>query len=153
MWCMLDYMSFYSLPAWWGKLLMFGGNTNHQPYSETSELQHDKTNIMSVCPAKTQLSLSAQSDQSPLCPQWVAKDPRFLHADSEDFDQTGWMPRLIRVFAGRTHFVSCVMSRLSSLSSSEHTGCRFLGSNGSEKYVSPWYWTTICYVTGQHTNH
>ena len=27
--------------------------------------------------------------------QWVAKEPRFLHADSEDSDQTGRMPRLI----------------------------------------------------------
>ena len=45
---------------------------------------------------------SAQSDQSLLCAQWVAKDPSFLHADSEDSDQTGWMPRLIWVFAGRT---------------------------------------------------
>ena len=26
----------------------------------------------------------------------------FLHVGSEDSDQTGWMPRLIRVFAGRT---------------------------------------------------
>ena len=33
---------------------------------------------------------------------WVAKDPRFLHADSEDSDQTGRMPRLIWVFARRT---------------------------------------------------
>ena len=34
----------------------------------------------------------------------------FLQADSEDSDQTGWMPRLIRVFAGRTeHFVDFVM--------------------------------------------
>ena len=38
---------------------------------------------------------SAQSDQSSLCTQWVTKDPRFLHADSEDSDQTGRMPRLI----------------------------------------------------------
>ena len=38
---------------------------------------------------------SAQSDQSSLCTQWVAKDPRFLHVDSEDSDQTGRMPRLI----------------------------------------------------------
>ena len=30
----------------------------------------------------------------------VAKDPRFIHADSEDSDQTGWIPRLIRVFSG-----------------------------------------------------
>ena len=32
---------------------------------------------------------------------WVAKDPRFLHADSEYSDQTGRMPRLICFFAGR----------------------------------------------------
>ena len=44
---------------------------------------------------------SAQSDQSSLCTQWVAKDPSFLHADSENSDQTGRMPRLIWVFAGR----------------------------------------------------
>ena len=55
----------------------------------------------------------AQSDQSSLCAQWVAKDPRFLHADSENSDQTGWMPRLIWVFAGRRcHFVGFVMRRL-----------------------------------------
>ena len=35
------------------------------------------------------------------CAQWVAKDPSFLHTDSEDSDQTGRMPRLIWVFAGR----------------------------------------------------
>ena len=29
-------------------------------------------------------------------------DPSFLHADSEDSDQTGRMPKLILVFAGRT---------------------------------------------------
>ena len=33
--------------------------------------------------------------QSPLCAQRVAKDPSFLHADSKNSDQTGWMPRLI----------------------------------------------------------
>ena len=43
-----------------------------------------------------------QSDQSSLCVQWVAKIPSFLHADSEDSDQTGRIPRLIWVFAGRT---------------------------------------------------
>ena len=45
---------------------------------------------------------SAQYDQTSLCAQWVAKDPSFLRADSEDSDQTGLMPRLIWVFAGRT---------------------------------------------------
>ena len=104
------------------------------------EPRHDKTNKMSVRPAKTQISLgicpvwsefslSAYRDngclathwahvaktlvwlyimswqrerESSLCVQWVAKDPSFLHADSEDSDQTGRMPRLIWVFAGRT---------------------------------------------------
>ena len=61
-----------------------------------------------VCPAKTQISLGIWSESS-LCAQWVAKDPSFLHADSEDSDQTGRMPRLIWVFAGRTyHFVGFV---------------------------------------------
>ena len=48
---------------------------------------------------------SAQTDQFSLWAQYVAKDPRFLHVDSEDSDQTGQMPRLIWVFAGHTgHF-------------------------------------------------
>ena len=34
--------------------------------------------------------------------QLVAKGPSFLHADSEESDQTVRMPRLIWVFAGRT---------------------------------------------------
>ena len=56
---------------------------------------------------------STQSDQSSLCAQWVTKGPKFLHADSEDSDQTRRMPRLIWVFAGRTgHFVGFVMRRL-----------------------------------------
>ena len=41
---------------------------------------------------------------------WLAKDPMTLHADSEDSDQTGRMPRLTRVFAGRTvHRVGFIM--------------------------------------------
>ena len=71
------------------------------------ELPHDKTNTTTVRPAKTQISLSLRPvwSESSLSAQWVAKDPSFLHADSEDSDQTGWMPRLIWVFAGRTcHF-------------------------------------------------
>ena len=57
-----------------------------------------------VQPAKTQISLAIRPDRSEslLCTQWVAKDPSFLHADSKNSDQTGQMPRLIRVFAGST---------------------------------------------------
>ena len=46
------------------------------------------------------------------CAQWVAKNLSFLPADSEGYDQTGRMPRLIGVFSGRTyHFVGFVMLR------------------------------------------
>ena len=65
-----------------------------------------------VCPAKTQISLGIRPvwSESSLCAQWVAKDPNFLYADSEDSDQTGHMPRLIWVFAGCTcPFVGFVM--------------------------------------------
>ena len=61
------------------------------------ELPHNKTNIMTVRPAKTQISLDIRPvcSEYSLCAQWVAKDPRFHQADSEDSDQTGRMPRLI----------------------------------------------------------
>ena len=56
-----------------------------------NEPPHDKTNKMACVP-------SEDSDQSgnPPClirvfAQWVAKDPSFLHVDSEDSDQTGRM--------------------------------------------------------------
>ena len=63
-------------------------------------------------PTKMACALSEDSDQ-PGHPKWIAKEPRFLHSDSEDSDQTGRMPRLIAVFAGRTgHFVGFVVMRL-----------------------------------------
>ena len=57
----------------------------------TCEPQHDKTNKMSVRPAKTQISLGIRPvwSVSSLCTQWVAKNPSFLHAESEDSDQNG----------------------------------------------------------------
>ena len=62
-----------------------------------NEPRYDKTNKVRVRPAKTQISLGIRPvwSESSLCAQWVAKDPRFFHADSEDSDQTGRMPRLI----------------------------------------------------------
>ena len=59
---------------------------------------------MSLRPAKTQISLGIPPvwSESSLCAQWAAKDQWFLHVDSEDSDQTGRMPRLIWVLAGRT---------------------------------------------------
>ena len=68
-----------------------------------------------VRPAKTQISLGIRPvwSESSLFAQWVAKDPSFLHADSEDSDQTGQMPRLIWAFAGCTcHLVGFATRRL-----------------------------------------
>ena len=82
------------------------------------ELQHDKTNRVSMCPAKTQISLGIRQvwSESSLGTQWVAKDPSFLHTDSEDSDQTGPMSRLIWVFAGRTLTLLVLSCRSSFLS-------------------------------------
>ena len=57
--------------------------------SPTYEPQHYKTNKMTCAPSED----SDQPGHPP--PQWVAEDPIFLHADSENSDQTGWMSRLI----------------------------------------------------------
>ena len=65
-----------------------------------------------VRPAKTQIILGFRPVWSEplMCAQWVAKDLNFLHAGSEDSDQTGRMPRLIWVFAGRAcHSVGFTM--------------------------------------------
>ena len=71
-------------------------------YSIVNEPPHDKTNKMIVRPAMTQISLGIRPvwSESSQWAQWVAEDPMFLHADSEDSDQTGRMSRLIWVFAG-----------------------------------------------------
>ena len=58
---------------------------------------------------------SEDSDQPGLCTQWITKDPMFLHVDSEDSDQTGQMPRLIRVLVGRTLILLVLSCRGSNL--------------------------------------
>ena len=89
----------------------------HMAWTEYDSFEppRDKTNKVSVRPAKTQISLCIHPvwSESLLCAQWVAKDPSFLQADREDSDQTGRMPRLIWVFAGRTASL-LVLSRGSS---------------------------------------
>ena len=68
--------------------------TGELHFTSVYEPQHDKSNKMTVRPAKTQISL-AICPESSLCARWVAKDSSFLYADSEDSYQTGRMPRLI----------------------------------------------------------
>ena len=51
------------------------------------EPPYHRTNKITVHPAKTQISLSICPvwSESSLCAEWVAKDPSFLHGDSEDW--------------------------------------------------------------------
>ena len=60
-------------------------NRKETKHKGPHEPQHDKTNKMTLRPAKTQISLGIRPvwSESSLCAQWVAKDPSFLHADSE----------------------------------------------------------------------
>ena len=85
----------------------------HLSYDETNyawilfhwinEPRHDKTNKVSVRPAKTQiLGIRPVWSESSLS-AWRNLGSLATHlAHSEDSDQTGRMPRLIWVFAGRT---------------------------------------------------
>ena len=80
------------------------------------EPKRDKTNKMTYLPSEVGLGICLVWSESSLGTLWVAKDPKLLQADSdhEDFDQTGWMPRLIRAFARfKCHFVGFVVLLLS----------------------------------------
>ena len=60
--------------------------------------------------SKISLGIHLVWSESLLCTQWVAKDPSFLHADSQYSDHTGQMLRLTWIFAWHTcHFVGFVM--------------------------------------------
>ena len=71
---------------------------------------------MGVRPAKTQISLGIRPvwSESLLCAQWVAEDPRFLHADSEDSDQMGGCPGWSESSLRAQPFCWFFMSRLKS---------------------------------------
>ena len=72
-------------------------NYRHEP-------RHDKTNELSVCPAKTQISLGIRPvwTESSLGAWRKLRSLATHWAHSEDSDQTGRMPRLILVFTGCT---------------------------------------------------
>ena len=63
---------------------------SHKKLYTEDEPPRDKTNKMVCAPAKTQISMGIRQvwSESSLCAQWVAKDPSFLHADSEDSTPT-----------------------------------------------------------------
>ena len=72
---------------------------------------------MSVRQAKTKFSLGIRPvwSEYSLCIQWVAKDPSFLHADSEDWSDWADAQADLSLRWAHTHFVGFVMSRLISL--------------------------------------
>ena len=74
------------------------------------EPPHDKTNKMTVCPAKTQIRPGWS--KSSLCAHWVAKDPSFLHVDSEDWSDWADAQADLSLHWVHSHFVSFVMRRL-----------------------------------------
>ena len=79
------------------------------------EPRHDKTNKMTVRPAKTQISLGIRPvwSESSLS-AWSKLGSFATHwANSEDSDQTVQMSRLIRVFAGRTLILLVLWCRCS----------------------------------------
>ena len=86
-----------------------------QVQNKTSdEPQHDKTNKMSVRPAKTPTSLCIRPvwSESSLRAQWVAKGPKFLHADSDDWSDWADAQADLSLRWAHTHFVGFVMSQL-----------------------------------------
>ena len=52
------------------------------------ESPHDKTNKMACAPIEDS---DQPGHQSSLSAQWAAKDPSFLHVDSEDSDKSDWV--------------------------------------------------------------
>ena len=94
---------------------------------------------MSVRPAKTQISLGIRPvwSESSLCAQWVAKDPSFLHVDSEDSDETGRMPMAnLSLGWAHTDFVGFVMSRLIYHTQNHKLSCAvWHEASGTLKYV------------------
>ena len=86
-------------------------------YALIYEPPHDKTNNVVVRPAKTQISLGIRPVWSEFSlSAWRMLGPLATHwAHNKDSDQTGRMPRLIWVFAGRTcHLAGFVTRRLHS---------------------------------------
>ena len=67
-----------------------------------------------VRPAKTQISLGIRPvwSESSLCAQCIAKDPSFLHADSEDWSDWADAQADLSLRWGHSHFVGFVMRQL-----------------------------------------
>ena len=65
-------------------------------------------------PAKTQISLGIRPvwSEFSMCAPWVAKDPSFLHADSEDWSDWADAQADLSHRLAHSHFVGFIMRRL-----------------------------------------
>ena len=97
---------FCCFPMWKGKMKKECKNIHS---TLANEPHCDKTNKLSVRPTKTQINLGIRPvwSESSLCAQWVAKDPRFLHADSEDWSDWADAQADLSLRWAHTHFVGC----------------------------------------------
>ena len=99
-----------------------------------------------VHPAKTQVSLDGS--ESSLCAQWVAKDPSFLHADSEDWSD--WADSQADLKLRWTHMLFCWFCRevaqmfVSDTTNPERYHCSHAA--GVHTVVLPWISTYQRYV-------
>ena len=102
----------------WSKLFC------HAPAHIMYEPPHDKSAKWHVYPAKTQISLGIHPvwSESSLCAQWVAKDPKFLHADSksEDWSDLADAQADLSLHWAHSHFVGFVMRWLISYITFQH---------------------------------
>ena len=79
--------------------------TRAKTWQNQQSMRPAKTLIsLGIHPVWSESSLSAWRNLGSLATQWM---------HSEDSDQTGWMPRLIWVFAGRTHILLVLSCRSS----------------------------------------
>ena len=108
------------------KVLYYPGRKQQRYWSNcTYEPRHDKTNKMTVRPAKTHISLGihpvwSESSLSAWRKLWFL----VTHwAHSKDSDQTGRMPRLIWVFAGHTYILLVLSCRGSYEHADLHLRC------------------------------
>ena len=83
----------------------------HHFNAKQYEPPHDKTNKMTMRPAKIQISLGIRPvwSETSLCAQRVAKDPSFLHADSEDWSDREDAQADVSLPWAHSHFVGFVM--------------------------------------------
>ena len=103
--CLWHFSYRYLTKIWYkDKSSHMKGHATTTKTSLWNEPRHDKTNKMNVHPAKTQISLGIRPvwSESSLPARRKLGSLATHWAHCEDSDQTGRMPRLIWVFAGRT---------------------------------------------------